>query len=55
MSIIDIRFAEKKDVDDIVTFNACMAKETENIDLDINRLKTDVREVLKDSAKAFSI
>lgn len=46
-----IRTATLADAPRIAEFNALMAKETENLELDMNRLRAGVEEVLRDSSK----
>ena len=48
---ISIRPATPNDAECITEFNALMAKETENIDLDMVRLRAGVESVLRDPAK----
>jgi ribosomal protein S18 acetylase RimI-like enzyme len=46
-----IRTATLADAPRITEFNALMAKETEHLELDLNRLRAGVEEVLRDPAK----
>jgi ribosomal protein S18 acetylase RimI-like enzyme len=50
-----IREANFYDIDAIVDFQLAMAKETENIDLDIETLSTGVKNAMKDRNKGFYI
>jgi GNAT superfamily N-acetyltransferase len=52
MSIIT-RHATASDIDIIVEFNASMAKETENIDLDRERLQKGTNALIADSSKGM--
>lgn len=53
--MIKIREANLHDIDAIVDFQLAMAKETENIDLDIETLSTGVKNAMKDRTKGFYI
>lgn len=46
-----IRTATIADAPRITEFNALMARETENLELDLNRLRAGVEEVLRDASK----
>jgi ribosomal protein S18 acetylase RimI-like enzyme len=50
---ITIRIATPNDAARIAEFNALMAKETENIDLDLDRLRVGVESVLRDRSKGI--
>lgn len=50
---IQIRRATLADADHIAEFNAAMARETENMELDRQRLLRGVEAVLRDPAKGF--
>ncbi len=53
MNELRIRRAEFRDLDTIAAFNAAMARETEHLELDSERLRAGVEAVLRDSAKGF--
>ncbi len=53
MDELRIRLAELPDAAVIAGFNAAMAKETEHLELDADRLRAGVEAVLSDSSKGF--
>jgi ribosomal protein S18 acetylase RimI-like enzyme len=50
---INVRIATPADALVIIEFNAAMAKETENIELDRDRLRSGVEAILSDTAKGL--
>ncbi len=51
--MVTIQHPSESDIPTIVRFNAAMARETEGLDLDLDRLTRGVRAVLDDPAKGF--
>ena len=55
MKSYHIRHAIKDDIDTIVNFNRAMAKETEDINLPLQRLRNGVAGVFEDSTRGFYV